>query len=105
MGDYTQYILWLIPGAPLAAAIVIALLGPKLLREKSHWPCWVAIATSAICSLYLLTVLVPQGFGSQPAAAKIAVGYQWIEIGGFNIRVDLAADAITAIMLSMVTCV
>ena len=105
MADYTQHLLWLIPAAPLAAAIVTALIGPKLLREKSHWPCWLALATSAICSLYLLTVLVPQGFGNQPAVSTIAVGYDWIDIGGLTIRADLAADAITAIMLSMVTCV
>ena len=41
-----QTILWLIPGAPLAAALVIALLGPKWLRERSHWPCWVALGAS-----------------------------------------------------------
>ena len=105
MSDSAQQILWLIPAAPLAATIVIALLGPKLLREKSHWPCWLAIAFSAVCSLYLLSVLVPQGFVSQPAAPTVAVGYQWIDVGGLNLRIDLTADAITAIMLSMVTCV
>ena len=36
-----QLILWLIPGAPLAAAVVTALVGPKLLRERSHLPCWI----------------------------------------------------------------
>ena len=100
-----QMILWLIPGAPLAAAIVTALLGPKLLREKSHWPCWLAIGVSAICSLVLLTQLVPQGFGSHPGAPVIATGYDWIDIGGMSIHVDLQADAMTAIMLTMVTCV
>jgi NADH-quinone oxidoreductase subunit L len=98
-----QIILWLIPGAPLAAMIVTALVGPKLLRERSHWPCWLAIAVSAACSLILLTQLVPQGFGNH--APAIAAGYEWINIGGLNIHVDLQADAMTAIMLSMVTCV
>ena len=42
--DTQQLVLWLIPAAPLAAAIVTALVGPKLLRERSHWPCWIALA-------------------------------------------------------------
>jgi hypothetical protein len=44
--DVQQIILWLIPAAPLISAIITALLGPKLLRYKSHLPCWSAIAVS-----------------------------------------------------------
>lgn len=96
-------VLWLIPGAPLAAAIITALLGPRLLREKSQWPCWIALAVSAICSFTLLLSIVPNGFTGHAGTPVIATGYQFLEIGKFNVRVDLQADAMTAIMLSMVT--
>ncbi len=43
--------MWLIPGAPLVAAIIIALAGKGLLKEKSHWPCWIGLAISAACAL------------------------------------------------------
>jgi NADH-quinone oxidoreductase subunit L len=96
--------MWLIPGAPLAAAVLTALVGPKLLRERSHWPCWVALAIATICSFILLLAIVPNGFITGHAGTPVvATGYQFLEIGGFNVRVDLQADAMTAIMLSMVT--
>lgn len=98
-----EIILWLIPGAPLAAAVVTALLGPKLFRERSHWPCWIAIALSAVCSFVLLFDLVPQGFSDHEVSAVVATGYQWLDIGGLNVAVDLRADAMTAKMLAMVT--
>ena len=106
MNELTQQIvMWLIPGAPLAAAILTALVGPKLLRERSHWPCWAALAVATICSFVLLLSIVPNGFTGHAGAAVPAVGYQFLEIGGFNVRVDLQADAMTAIMCSMVTLV
>ena len=43
--DIQHIVLWLIPAAPLLAAIVTALLGPKLLRYRvichagRHWQC------------------------------------------------------------------
>ena len=43
-----------IPALPLLAAVFTALCGPKLLREKSHWPAAVAIGLSLVCSLLLL---------------------------------------------------
>ena len=98
-----QLVMWLIPGAPLAAAILTALVGPKLLRERSHWPCWIALAIAAICSFALLLLIVPNGFNGHAGTPVVATGYQFLEIGGFNVRVDLEADAMTAIMLSMVT--
>ena len=98
--------MWLIPGAPLAAAIVIALLGPKLLRERSHWPCWIALAIAAICSFIAAARRScrtasrdTRGRRSSPPATSC------LDIGGFNVRVDLRADAMTALMLSMVTSV
>jgi len=99
-----QMILWLIPGAPLASAIVTALLGPKFLRERSHWPCWMALAISAVCSLVLLVSIVPGTFAGH-GEVVVAQGYQWLQIGGVDVRIDLRADAMTAIMLAMVTCV
>ncbi len=100
-----QLILWLIPGAPLAAAVVTALVGPRVLRERSHWPCWAALGIAAICSFTLLLSIVPNGFTGDAGTAVAASGYQFLEIGGMNVRVDLRADAIAAIMLSMVTLV
>ena len=57
--EIQQLVLWLIPVAPLASAVITALLGPKLLRYKSHLPCWSALAVSFVCSLILLLKILP----------------------------------------------
>ncbi len=97
-----QLLLWLIPVAPLASAVFTGLMGPKLLRARSHLPCCVALLVSFVCALVLLAVIVPQGFTSEGAAVNV-VGFQWVEVGTFDVRVDLRADAMTALMLVMVT--
>jgi NADH-quinone oxidoreductase subunit L len=98
-------ILWLIPLAPLAAAIVTAAIGPKLLRQYSHLPCWFGLAIAVVCSFVLLTSIVPQGFTEHGGTAAVTTAYQWIEIGGINVSVSLRADSMTALMLAMVTSV
>jgi NADH-quinone oxidoreductase subunit L len=98
-----QLVLWLIPLGPLVAAIVTAFAGSKALRERSHLPCWFGLAVSAVCSLLLLYSIVPAGFTEHGSESVIATGYHWIQAGGIDIRIDLRADAMSAIMLSMVT--
>lgn len=128
MSDYAQLILWLIPGAPLIAATVIALFGKLLLGGRSHVPCVAALAVAFAASLILLVTIVPatfiesSGTGAEyidedgqtfvqidsdtavsPAKGAVATGYEWLDIGTLNLRIDLRADAIAAIMLAMVT--
>ena len=98
-------VLWLIPLAPLAAAIVTALFGPRLIRQRSHLPCWFGLAVSAVASFVLLLSIVPDGFANHGGLPAVASGYQFLDVGGMNVRVDLRADAMTAQMLAMVTTV
>ncbi len=100
-----QLVLWLIPLAPLAAAVVTAALGPKWLGQRSHLPCWFGLAVAAVCSLVLLQSIVPERFGDHSGTPVVATGYEWISTGGMNVRVDLQADAMSALMLAMVTSV
>ncbi|WP_437226486.1 NADH-quinone oxidoreductase subunit L [Planctomicrobium sp. SH661] len=110
MSESTQHlVLWLIPCAPLISAAVTAFFGPKVMKSRSHWPCWLALLTSFICSLILLTVIIPgastpdaHGHGHE-AVSVVAPGFQWLKVGSFDVRIDLRADAMSAIMLSMVT--
>ncbi|BBO31909.1 NADH-quinone oxidoreductase subunit L [Lacipirellula parvula] len=102
-----QLVLWLIPGAPLVAALVIALLGKSLLHERSHWPCWLALATSMVCAILLVTKVVPGTFADhdESVVGAIATGYSWLKVGSIDVRIDLRADAMSALMLTMVTSV
>src|SRR4051812_19737972 len=100
-----QIVLWLIPVAPLVAAVVTALFGPAVLRQRSHLPCWFGLAVSMVCALVVLFSVLPGGFKETGSTPAIASGYQWIDAGGFSIRTDIRADAMSGLMLAMVTTV
>ena len=50
MSDVSQ-LLWLIPALPLAAAVLTAFLGPKVLSGQSHWPCILGSAAACVLSI------------------------------------------------------
>lgn len=134
MDDSLSRFLILIPAFPLAAAIIIGLLGPRLLKQWSHVPVIVALIASFICSLGLLnevrrrsnaaetepSVLAQAGFEhvvtlwtwadvseayelDRPAYGTSAISLPEKGSRDFRIDITLRADALTAIMLSMVT--
>jgi NADH-quinone oxidoreductase subunit L len=103
--------LWLIPALPLAAAVVTGLLGPRLLRRQSHWPCVLAVAASFILSAVVAAAVYG---GSHPAegepsgvAAMTPTYYSWIKVESPTTPVDLGftlrADYLSAVMLVMIT--
>lgn len=103
-----ENVLWLIPAAPLAACLWIVLVGQVVRRKYAHRPLVLGLAVSWVASLYLLTVVVPQGFGHgehEASHAVVTTVYQWFKIGTIDVPVTLRADAMTAIMLTMVTTV
>jgi len=103
-----QIALWCIPGAPLAACVLIALTGVRWLRGHSHYPCILALVISLGSSLGVLLFGVPDtaGFGAEGDHPQIvAAGYEWIRVGGLDVSIRLTADALGAVMVSMVTLV
>jgi NADH-quinone oxidoreductase subunit L len=91
--------LWLIPGAPLVAAILLACFGKNVLREVSPLPCIVAIGISAVLSLVLMFT------GNVAEEPMHVVGYEWLSVGDLTVDVALHADALSSMMLVMVCCV
>lgn len=103
-----QNVLWLIPAAPLAACVWIVVIGHVIRRKYAHRPLVLGLVVSWLASLFLLTVVVPGQFGHEEHEASQAVMttvYQWFNVGDINIPVTLRADAMTALMLTMVTTV
>jgi NADH-quinone oxidoreductase subunit L len=87
----------LIPLLPLAAAVLTAFLGPRFLRQHSHWPCVVAAALACgLAFLVLRAVLQSEG-------AEVRRYYTWFQAGAVDIGFTLRADGLTAIMLVTVT--
>ncbi len=95
MFDPTPY-LWLIPVLPLAAAALIACLGPRVLREQSHLPCLLAVAGSCVLSVFVLLHIAQHD-------PVVKVYYTWFHAGAADVTVALRADALTALMLVTVT--
>ncbi|HLJ91722.1 MAG TPA: NADH-quinone oxidoreductase subunit L [Gemmataceae bacterium] len=95
MFDAIPY-LWLIPAFPLAASVLTAFLGPRLLRKHSHWPCIVGAVLSCILAFGVLVAIGRQG-------TEIREYYTWFQAGDVYVGFTLRADALTAIMLVTVT--
>src|SRR4051794_3119843 len=98
MSDVKSY-LWLIPVLPLLASAVTAFLGPRVLRQNSHWPCVVLIPLS--CVLSVMAFLAVRG-ENEPGAVP-AFYYPWIQAGSVDVGMTLRADALTTMMLVMMT--
>jgi NADH-quinone oxidoreductase subunit L len=121
-------LLILIPAFPLAAAILTPILGPRVMRSKSHWLAVAAIGASFFCSVLLGVEIYHRHAAADQATslldtdvgveAVIAPLWSWtvipdayalpVEDGepvsrDFRIDVVLRADALTAVMLVMVT--
>ena len=118
--DSIDTLLLLVPALPLAAAIIIGLLGARTLRENSHYPVIIALVISCVCSLMLLGKVSEEGAKTSAGYERVVTLWTWAEVGGaydqttgvteadnglrdFRVDITLRADALTAIMLSMVT--
>jgi NADH-quinone oxidoreductase subunit L len=124
MNDPISTCLILIPALPLAAAVLVAIFGSRLLKEHSHWPIVLALLGSFFFSLVLWReVLTGQAANPAGGFEQIVPLWTWAEVPdaydlktnspavaeaeagprAFRIDVTLRADALTAMMLSMVT--
>ena len=107
-------LLILIPALPLAATLATAVLGKRVLRQRSHMPVVTALLLSFIASIVL--VYQVQGRIDQPAeqgragqsvdGEQIVTLWRWASLGTTtHIDITLRADPLTAAMLAVVTCI
>ncbi|MBI1914672.1 MAG: NADH-quinone oxidoreductase subunit L [Planctomycetes bacterium] len=106
--------LWLIPVLPALGAVIIALFGPRFLKNQSHWPCVLAAGASALLSFGVFSAVNSE----DPPPTSHNYG-TWFRVSPFTeaeepkaeprrdveVAVDfsLRADALSAIMLVTVT--
>ena len=94
----------LIPLCPLLACLITAILGPRVLREKSHWP--VIIGCGLACACSWISLFVAKSFAPGEGTFEI---YTWIsipastDVAALNIPISLRLDTLSATMLSMLT--
>lgn len=109
----------LVPALPLAAAVIVALFGAKVLREWSHVPVVLGIIGSFLCSALML-MHIGQLQDAADAEAQHLQAFEhvqrlwtWIDLSGaltnstgthdLSLDVVLRVDALSSIMLCMVT--
>lgn len=123
MSDAMGNLLILVPALPLLAAIATAVLGPRLLGKLSHVPTIFALGLAFVCSLILLSKVSTQQseLATGETFERVIRVWTWNNVdsaleytdgdtaspSGFardlRIGITLRADALTAIMLAMVT--
>jgi len=130
MFDPIKTLLILIPSLPLAATLLTALLGKRVLRGRSHLPAVLAVAVSCLASLVLLFQMHVEadratgpgnGEAERAGYERVVTLWNWSTVEGayrlggrpgetpiaqprdFRIDVALRADPLTAVMLATVT--
>jgi NADH-quinone oxidoreductase subunit L len=91
-----QQLCLIVPLAPLAAAIVVGLFGPKLGRRVSHTLCIAGVALAMIASYFVFReVAAGHGFNADV--------YTWARSGDFKLAIGFLIDPLTATMMLVVT--
>ncbi|MEN6407569.1 MAG: NADH-quinone oxidoreductase subunit L [Thermoguttaceae bacterium] len=122
-----ETLLILIPALPLVGALLSAALGPRVLRRQSHWPVVVAVVASFLASV-VLAFQVQRDVEKLPTDSqgfeRVVTLWRWADLRmppsdaslqpdhspsgeGTSFRVDvvLRADPLSAVMLTIVTCI
>src|SRR5215813_165803 len=93
-------LLWLIPALPLASAAVLALFGSRLSRRAAA-----TLGVGSIGLSALVTIMVALDFWSSPPAdnSYTQVLWTWINVAGFQPQIGLYLDALSLVMVLVVT--
>jgi NADH-quinone oxidoreductase subunit L len=122
MEPYISQLLIAIPALPLLAAVVVGVLGPRVLRQQSHWPVILALVGSCLASVLLIFALQQSAKNQREHLVRL---WTWAAVEGsaadsqngtdqaiqamggtaptFCVDIVLRADPLTAIMLGMVS--
>src|ERR1700741_2192128 len=93
-------LLWLIPALPLASALVLALFGARFSRGAAA-----AVGVGSIGLSALITILVAASFFSAPPSGNsyTQVLWTWINVAGFEPEIGFYLDALSLVMVLVVT--
>ena len=93
-------LLWLIPALPFASALVLALVGSRLSRKAAT-----VVGVGSIGLSALITILVAVSFLSAPPSSNsyTQVLWTWINVAGFQPQIGFYLDALSLVMLLVVT--
>lgn len=93
----TQNLLLSIALAPLIGSIIAGLFGKQVGKEWSHRAATAGVAIAFILSAWVLKLVVVDG---QTYNQQV---YQWLQVGSLSLEVGFMVDALTAMMMVVVT--
>jgi NADH-quinone oxidoreductase subunit L len=93
-------LLWLIPALPFTSALVLLLFGSRFSRKATA-----AVGVGSIGLSALITILVAVNFLREPPAGNsyTQVLWTWINVVGFEPQIGLYLDALSLVMILVVT--
>lgn len=96
----TQQLVWLIPGLPLAAFVLLILTGDRLPRAAVA----VTAVTAAAGSALVAAIVIGVYLALPPAGGTVlqTLG-QWVDAGGLSARIALRLDPLSLVMTAVVT--
>ena len=93
-------LLWLVPAIPFAGALVLAVLGAGMSHKSLTAVGVGSVATSAIISLLIAAAFL----SSTPAAGMYTQTlWTWIDVGSFRPQIAFYLDALSLVMMLVVT--
>ena len=93
-------LLWLIPAIPFASFIVLALVGSRISKKLAA-----ATGVAAIAASTVISILITWRFliSSPPGDSYTQVLWTWIDVAGFHPQIAFYLDALSLIMVLVVT--
>ena len=93
-------LLWLVPAIPFAGALVLAVLGARMSHKSVTMVGVGTVAASAIIS-----ILIAAAFLSSPPASGMYTQtlWTWIDVGSFRPQIAFYLDALSLVMMLVVT--
>jgi len=93
-------LLWLVPAVPFAGALMLAIFGPRM---RSKVVAVVGVGTIAVSAV--ISLLIAGAFLSAPpaAGADTQVLWTWIDVGSFHSAIAFYLDALSLVMVVVVT--
>ena len=93
-------LLWLIPAIPFAGALVLAVSGSRLSHRSVA-----TVGVGSIAASAIIAVLIAGAFLSAPPATGMytQILWTWIDVGGFRPQIGFYLDALSLVMMLVVT--
>jgi len=93
-------LLWLVPAIPFAGALLLAILGPRM-RAKMV----ALLGTGTIAASAAISLLIAADFlaAPPPGGAYTQTLWTWIEVGSFHPAIAFYLDALSLLMMLVVT--